>query len=377
MRLVIDAFKLVKGAGKSIGIYNLACSLVEYLSAENVRRGLPHEIIVLGNARNRKDFTREGSTFVEIPKNPLDRKTFTYWELFGVKKYARQYHADRILFPRGYRPFVYAGKDTIIIHDLIPFWYDRHVPGYLNRIENAYIMNRLKASIRHADQVITISDFSRKEIEALVPGSGARIIRIYNGISDVPPFERKAKNRPPYLTAVTTKMPHKNAAGILRTYAAYWKLCEEKKAAPLDLWIIGIPGTEGFDQDAGLSAAMREHIHCPGYIEDYADMCRLIAGSTAFLFLSLAEGFGFPPLEAMQLGAPVICSDATSLPEVVGEAALLTGPEDDMGTAEKILRLQKDESLRQELIKKGTENVKRFGWDSRTKEYWRALFGEE
>ena len=79
----------------------------------------------------------------------------------------------------------------------------------------------------------------------------------------------------------------------------------------------------------------------------------------------------------MQLGAPVICSDATSLPEVVGEAALLTGPEDDMGTAEKILRLQKDESLRQELIKKGTENVKRFGWDSRTKEYWRALFGEE
>ncbi|MCH4034661.1 MAG: glycosyltransferase family 4 protein [Lachnospiraceae bacterium] len=378
MRLVIDAFKLVKGAGKSIGIYNLTRSLTEYLSAENKRRGCPHEIIVLGNSYNRRDMSWEGSTFVPIDKNPLDRATFTYWELFGVKKYARQYHADRILFPRGYRPFVYSGKDAIIIHDLIPFWYDEHVPGYLNRVENAYIMNRLKASIRHADKIITISDFSKQEIEALVPGSGARITRIWNGINDMPPFEReKTPTRPPYLAAVTTKMPHKNAAGILKAYAAYDALCRERGITPLELWIIGIPDIAGFDEGADLSPAARARIHCPGYLPEYADLCRLTAGARAFLFLSLAEGFGFPPLEAMQLGTPVICSSRTSLPEVVGDAGILVDPEDVRAVAEAILTLQGDDQKCRDLVQRGYENVKRFTWDSRTRAYWKALFGED
>lgn len=374
MILVIDAFKLVKGQGKSLGIYNLTRSLVEYLSQENVRRGNPETIIVLGNRYNRKDFDREGADFREIPKNPLDRKTFTFWELFGVKEYLKDCHADRVLFPRGYRPFVYHGKDTILIHDLIPFWYDRNFPGYLNRIENAYIMRRLKASIQGADRIITISDFSKKEIETLVPGSEKKITRIYNGLNDVAPFEKKESTKPPYAVAVTTKMPHKNAAGILKTYAVYWETCSKRGITPLDLWIIGIPGTEGFDEKAGLTDEMRSRIHCPGYIEDYADMCRLIAGAVEFLFLSLVEGFGFPPLEAMQLGTPVICSDRTSLPEVVGDAGILTDPEDYAGTAEKMLKLQQDPALQQELVQKGSLNIRRFSWDSRTAEYWDALF---
>lgn len=99
MILVIDAFKLVKGAGKSIGIYNLTRSLVEYLSAENVRRGCPETIIVLGNSYNRADMERNGSKFVLIDRNPLNRKTFTWWELVGVTGVLRRYHADLALFP--------------------------------------------------------------------------------------------------------------------------------------------------------------------------------------------------------------------------------------------------------------------------------------
>ena len=76
MVLVIDTFKLVKGAGKSIGIYNLTKSLVSYLGAENVRRGMPHKIVVLGNPKNQKDMERDGTEFVIVPGNPLDRKTF-------------------------------------------------------------------------------------------------------------------------------------------------------------------------------------------------------------------------------------------------------------------------------------------------------------
>ena len=78
-------------------------------------------------------------------------------------------------------------------------------------------------------------------------------------------------------------------------------------------------------------------------------------------------------MEAMQLGVPVICSNRTALPEVVGDAGLLTDPEDIAGTVECINRLVSDEELREELIRKGYENVKRFDWDSRTSQYWEVL----
>lgn len=392
MVLVIDTFKLVKGAGKSIGIYNLTKSLVSYLGAENVRRGMPHKIVVLGNPKNQKDMERDGTEFVIVPGNPLDRKTYVIWELFRVSKYARRYHADRILFPRGYRPLVYRGKDTIIVHDLIPFWYNENCPGYLGRVENAYIMNRLKASIRHADRVITISDYSRQEIDKLVPGSYGKVKEIYNGLNDIEPWdpgvpvgsaEGDAKGNPEtsapvakedYIVAVTTKMPHKNAKGIAAAYERYCSVCKERKAEPLPLRIIGIPQIDAFIRDGVISSENARRVTCFSYIEKYSDMCRMIAKARMFLFLSLAEGFGFPPLEAMQMGTPVVSSDRTALREVVADAGLLVDPDKPQEVAEALLRLQGDQALCKDLIAKGYRNIRRFSWKTRTQEYWDELF---
>ena len=185
MRLVIDCFKLVKGKGKSIGIYNLAQNLAQHLTETNRNGERCEEIIVLGNEYNRKDFDIPGIRFVQMKGNPLNKLTCLVWELFIVPFQARKYKADRILFPRGYRPLFYRGKDTVIIHDLIPFFYDKYFPSVLNRVENAYIMSRLKASMKHADRIITISEFSRREIDAMCPGSGKRVRVIYNGLNEV------------------------------------------------------------------------------------------------------------------------------------------------------------------------------------------------
>ena len=116
------------------------------------------------------------------------------------------------------------------------------------------------------------------------------------------------------------------------------------------------------------------HVRCYKFFEKFEDMCRMAAGAKAYLFLSYVEGFGFPPLEAMQLGVPVVCSDRSSLPEVVADAALLVSPEDEKGAAEALLRVTEDAELRQELIRKGYENIRRFSWDSRTDLYWKELF---
>ncbi len=380
MILVIDAYKLVKGAGKSIGIYNLTKSLVEYLGAENVRRHMEQTIVVLGNGYNRRDMEREGVQFVSVPGNPLSRLSFTTWELFRVKRYLRRYQADRVLFPRGYRPLVYHGDDTIIVHDLIPFWYDEHEKGYLNRVENAYIMNRLKASIRRAAQVITISDYSRDAIEKLVPGSLRRIRRIYNGINDIEPWDEKAGDtfsEGNYIAAVTSRMPHKNAAGILAAYSSYVRLCSERAVTPLDLHVVGIGDAAPYAAQGILTDEAAAHVQCRSYLAEYSDLCRMIAHARLFLFLSLVEGFGFPPLEAMQLDTPVVCSDRTSLQEVVSDAGVLVDPEDPGQAAEAMLSLQNDPERCETLVKRGRQNIRRFSWDSRTGEYWEALFGRQ
>lgn len=409
MVLVIDCFKLVKGAGKSIGIYNLTRSLIEALGRENLRRGCPETILVLGNEQNRRDMSPEGVRFEKVEGDPLDRRTVLLWELFRAGRKARSCHADRILFPRGFRPLWYRGRDTIIIHDLIPFYYHRQYPGYFGRLENGYIMNRLRASIRGADRVITISDYSREEIERLVPGTSGKITRIYNGLNDIAPWkdagaqekvragagdrggaerecaesaartnapEGAGRESAPYIAAVTSPLPHKNASGILRAYQAYYALAADKGETPLSLCVIGIEDAGEYRAQAGLTDEAAAHIRCIRYLADFADMCRVIAGAELFLFLSYAEGFGFPPLEAMQLGTPVICSDRTSLPEVVGDAGILVDPDRTEQVAEAIWRLAGDPALKEALAAKGAANTARFSWESRTREYWQELFDE-
>lgn len=386
MNLVIDCFKLVKGAGKSIGIYNLAKSITQHLGERLAAEQTGDSIIVLGNPHNRKDFDVPGVTFVELKGNPFSTLYCVLWELFLVPWYARRYAADRILFPRGYRPLsCYIGgrrlKDTIIIHDLIPFFYDENYPGVFNRLENAYIMNRLKKSIRKADRVITISEYSRRDILRRVPGCEHKITIINNGLNDVEYLpesgasgsagpDRKTEDggeSGKYIVAMTSSLPHKNAAGVLKVYEAYYK----SAADPLDLQVIGIGDTFCYPE---MNAQAASHVTCHKFFERFDDMCRLAAGGRVYLFLSYMEGFGFPPLEAMQLGLPVVCSNRSSLPEVVRDAGLLVDPDDIAGAAAALERAAKDETLRAELIKRGYENIKRFSWESRTDLYWKELF---
>ena len=92
-----------------------------------------------------------------------------------------------------------------------------------------------------------------------------------------------------------------------------------------------------------------------------------------FLFLSLQEGFGFPPLEAMQLGVPVICSNRSSLPEVAGTAAELVDPQDAALVAETLKLLIENKTLQESLRKKGYQNTDRFLWENRIEDYMRIL----
>lgn len=364
MILIVDCFKLVRGAGKSIGIYNLALNLVRNL-VEEKKRTQDNEIkqckiVVLGNAYNEKEFNIPGVEFVCIEHDPLNKLRCIWWELFEVSFVARKYRADKMIHPRGYAPILKMTKEYIVVHDMIPFYYDEHYKGYFNRLENFYIMWRLKASIRFCDRVITISEASCKDILKRVKVSKDKISVIYNGynrISEAPMHGMKED----YMVAVTSNLPHKNAEGIIRAYERYCSKADK----PLKLRIIGIADVAQYH----LSQDVKNNIICYKYIESNEEMHQMIAAAKIFLFLSLIEGFGFPPIEAMQLGTPVVCSEFSSLPEVVGDAAILVDPCEPDEVADALVKLQNDANKQKELIAKGHHNVERFSWDKTANKY--------
>ena len=166
---------------------------------------------------------------------------------------------------------------------------------------------------------------------------------------------------------MTSTLPHKNAKGVLKAYEEYYKKAEK----PLRLVVIGIENTSLYKEMEKEAAA---HVTCHKFFQGFDEVCRVVSGARAYLFLSYVEGFGFPPLEAMQLGVPVVCSGRSSLPEIVQDAGILVEPDDLGAVANALINVTEKEEVREELIEKGYRNIQRFSWESRTELYWKELF---
>ena len=377
MKLVFDCFKQVKGVGKSIGIYNLTLNTIRNMAAEKARsnnsRVRESELVVIGNPYNMQDFAIDGVEFISITDlDPRKKLHALIWELFRVSTVCKEIGADRVVFPRGYTALTHPVKDTAIINDMIPFYYYEHYPEFFNKLENAYIMRRLLQSAKTSDHVVTISEASKKIILDYVKIAEDKITVLYPGCNRIEKITGNVLSddyaqSEDYIIAVTSSFPHKNAKGIIDCYNAYY----HKSSHPLKLVVIGLENLDGFKVDVEVSS----HIRCFKYIPDNKDLHMLIAGARMFLFLSVAEGFGFPPLEAMQLSVPVVCSDRMSLPEVVGDSAITVNPDDTDAVALKLVELETNDSLRAELVSLGEKNVERFSWETLAPKYWEVYLG--
>ena len=145
---------------------------------------------------------------------------------------------------------------------------------------------------------------------------------------------------------------------------AFGRLCKERQIA--DEARLVLVGRTGWKTEK-IFAALEEAKHCreaivvTGFVPDEY-LPALYSGALAFLYVSRLEGFGLPPLEAMQCGVPVITSNVSSLPEVVGDAALMVGPDDIDGLCASMLRLSQDEVLRDELAARALARARMFSW---------------
>ena len=174
----------------------------------------------------------------------------------------------------------------------------------------------------------------------------------------------------PYLLSLCTLEPRKNLPRLVR---AFFALAADRRWRDLRLVLVGPTGwkAEALFQSLAEQPALREQVILTGYVPD-ADLSALYTGARAFVFPALYEGFGLPALEAMQCGVPVIASRSSSLPEVVGEAALTVEPTDEESLTAAMAEILEDERRAADLGRRGVERAREFTWERTALETARA-----
>lgn len=276
----------------------------------------------------------------------------------------------RLFFATHYNvPLFYRGRMLVTVYDLFHLAMPDLVGGWHKRL---YAKIMFGAVRRHAAAIITISHFTKRELIRFT-GEGAQpIFPIPLGV-DESWFGTLLGARPypgQYILYVGNVKPHKNLRALIRAFSL---LLEQTSH---DLVIVG--KKEGFitGDKVAISEATKlgRRVHFTGYIEN--DVLRqYFAHASSFVFPSLYEGFGLPPLEAMAAGCPVVVSDAASLPEVCGNAALYCNPYQHEDIAKKILLVLSDKALSETLRQKGLEHARQFTWEKCVIETCKVISG--
>jgi glycosyltransferase involved in cell wall biosynthesis len=171
----------------------------------------------------------------------------------------------------------------------------------------------------------------------------------------------------PYILAVGSVRPNKNISGLLRAFA----IMKQQFALKERLVIVGERNGFLTRTEVSIPRGLETEVSFTGHVADNL-LPVLYAGSEAFVFPSLHEGFGLPPLEAMACGVPTVVSNRASIPEVVGDASILVDPNDACAFARAIFDVVSDGHLRQDLIEAGQRRAGRFSWDATAECYLEA-----
>lgn len=235
-----------------------------------------------------------------------------------------------------------------------------------------WLIPRLARRVR---RVVTVSDFSRRRLAEATRISVDQIDVVPNGVDPkfvpasadaIQQMRSKFGLTGPYILALGSLEPRKNLSTLLK---AWRTICDRRP--DLTLAIAGGSNLSVFS-DHGFDVDALPRVKRLGYVED-AILPALYSGCETFVFPSTYEGFGLPPLEAMACGVPVICSNATALPEVLGDAAELVPPLDAEAIAHAVLRVGSDSELRQRLITAGKARAAMFSWDKSAEQIWQVL----
>jgi glycosyltransferase involved in cell wall biosynthesis len=292
------------------------------------------------------------------------------WLNWSLPRAARKDGIDAMFFPANdcwLLPF----KPTLVaLLDIAPATFLRKYLSPADKLQNDLQLAMMPFAARH---VVTISNYSKKEILNKIPGLAQKISVVYCGVNKIfRPFDNRENKSEPYILFVSGFDRRKNLEGLLKAV----KILEDR-GRKVKLQLVGMTEPNQsiyYDAYSLVRQYQLERITAIEAVRDNDERMAYLYNSASMLVMpSFIEGFGLPVLEAMACGCPVACSNAASLPEVGGGAALYFDPNDPAQMATVMERILIEPGLRQKMIAKGYENVKRFGWDKMARELLKIL----
>ena len=349
-RIALNARLLISGKLEGIGRFTHQCFKRLVQSRHN------DEFLLIFDRRPAEEF-QYGPNVESVVLMPPARRPwlFDIWFDYSVTRKLKKWNADIFVSTEGYISRRTLIPQLNVIHD-INF---EHNPNWLPKSYAIHFKNRFPEYARLATKLCTVSEFSRQDIANCYEIDPSKIEVIPNAPDSMfKPINQDAKQNSreqfskgnPYIVFVGSLHPRKNINGMINAFIEYKSL-----GGKYDLLMVGVSMWKDEQKFAS-------NVHYAGRLNDQ-NLANAVAGAEAMLYLPFFEGFGVPIVEAMASGVPVVASNTTSVPEVCGGAAsILVDPEDKIGAAKGLIKLEQDEQWMLSIIEKGLKRSSDFSW---------------
>ncbi|MFH1012227.1 MAG: glycosyltransferase family 1 protein [Candidatus Peregrinibacteria bacterium] len=356
MRIGIDA-RMYGAHFTGIGRYTY--ELIRHLAEFDSQ----NEYVVFLRKEAFDDFQLPNGRFIKVL---ADYGHYSFGEQFGFLRLLNSHKLDLVHFTHFNAPIFYRRPFVVTIHDLtLSFYPGKKMTNPFHRLAYHRV---IRSVTKKAKKIIAVSQHTKKDLQETLHVPEEKIEVIYNGVTPqfsgaVPTLRtdlmKKLGLQRPYFLYTGVWRDHKNVVGMIQAFAQMNKESGEQ----YDLVITGKHNPTYHEVPDTVKALKLEgYVHLVGIVSE-GDLAALYQYAVAYVFPSFYEGFGLPPLEAMQAGTPVTASNASAIPEVCGEGnALYFDPHDIGDMAEKMRLVATDASVRQRLIDRGFERVKEFDW---------------
>jgi glycosyltransferase involved in cell wall biosynthesis len=367
MRVGIDATAMPL---KRTGAGNYTFNLIRALS----RVDSENAYVVFAKTQHVRELGVTTPNFTFVPIDLSLRAARLLWEQARLPMHVRRYRLDVLHSPHYTMPLFCPCRRVVTFHDATFFLY----PELHQRVKRVFFRRVIAWSGRHADQLIAVSESTRRDILARCEIAPSRIHTVHIAASpDLVPSSPSAiadgthryglvAGR--YILFVGVLEPRKNVPRLVEAFG--------RLASTFPDLQLAIAGRRGWMYDTLFSLVrelgLEEHVRFLDYVPDDA-LAALYGGARAFAYPSRYEGFGIPILEAMQCGAPVVTGNMSSLPEIAGDAALLVDPDDTDALASALRRVVTDDDLARSLRQRGFRRASCFSWN-RTAEATLAVY---